>query len=250
MMRRRFLIVFFCAYASGLLFFLPASLLATLLPSLSQDGFTLTDVQGSFWNGEGDLNLHGGGQTITCGRIVWNLALPRLLLGQAELAIGQNFEGRRGKAELTAGPRSVQFRHLDLALPAGLLSLSSPSLTVLNPGGTLVLHSKHFSYEKKQGVHQFDGLVHIDWDQATFLHGKNAGSYQVLLRGRAASLEGEWSTRQGLLLVDGKAVWTAGAPFKMNNRVQLAPHEDASAIEPLFRALCPRGGNECRMSLG
>ena len=251
-MTRRSLLFFLIAYTLGLLAFLPASLVSPLLAQFSNGMATLDTTSGSFWNGEGNLTIHGSGLDIPSGRIAWKLSIPHLFLLSAKISLEQTYADSHGKALLIASPRSIELQHTDLTLPATLLSLSSPSLAILNPGGDLKIRSEQFRHEKKQGVDQFLGALRIDWDSATFLQGKNAGSYQAQIRGNAATVEGELTTRNGgALALEGKASWKAGTPFKLNSQIRLSPNNpDSSGIQPLFRALCPRGGNECRIVMG
>ena len=110
-----------------------------LAGSLSAGGIELQQLSGSFWKGRAGvvfLTLPDGSrrrlenlswQTLP-GRLLHGEAATRLALADGEVS-AQALVGFAGSRTTISG--------LQAALPAGLVSVFAPALTLLKPGGTI-----------------------------------------------------------------------------------------------------------------
>ncbi|MBS1196327.1 MAG: ral secretion pathway protein [Proteobacteria bacterium] len=249
-MKKRLFALFAAAYLLGLLIFLPAALVNTLLRQQSDGQLSLHESSGTLWAGQGRLSFQVQGAARPLGMVSWKISPVHLLLATLQISISQELDGAQGQALLMASPQTIELHQIDVVLPAAVLSTLSPSLMALDPGGNLRIRSENFKQNKAQGISRFDGAIVIDWERATLLQGREAGTYQISIRGNGSSLDGELATRDGALILDGQGNWRTGLPFKMNGHVRLSPDADTSRVMPLFRSLCPNGGSECAISVG
>ncbi len=243
------LICFFgAAYLLGLVIYPPASLMNILLARLGDGWLSVGATSGSFWQGQGQLVVHGQGTAaISLGRISWEISPAQLVLATARISLRQDFEGTAGKLVLSANLLgNIELRQVDVRLPATILSVASPAIAVMDPAGQLDIRSDAF---RVTGNRAFSGQAIIDWHTATLLQ-RDAGSYRLTLTGNGPAIDGDMQTRNGMLILDGKGSWKAGQPLKIDGRAGLAPGDKSVGIMPLFRMICPKGGNECRISRG
>lgn len=249
-MIKRTIAFFAAAYLLGLLVFLPASFVNRFLWQQTKGYLSLSETGGTLWSGQGKLTFGVNHAAQPLGNISWKISPAHLLLATLKVSIRQELDGVQGKALLVASPQTLEMRQVDALIPAAVLSALSSSLTALDPDGKLRIRSDRFKQNQSQGGGNFEGAMVIDWERATLLQGREAGTYQIRIRGNGVSLDGELATREGPLIMDGKGSWRPGAPFKMDGHVRLSPTTHASRIMPLFRTLCPGAATECAIRAG
>lgn len=232
--------------AVGLMAFLPARVVGSLLAAASEGRLSLDQPEGTLWRGQGALYLRVGSAESALGQLAWRASAPGLLLGRLEIAGEQRLGDRPGRFNLQLRPGSVTFNQLDIGLPGAVLAGVSPLLAALQPVGRLGLRSEGFTFAHGRGTAGFSGALQIDWLPASFLGGVQAGDYRLNLQGDGNSpLQGKLVTLGGGLKVDGDLNLAGRAGAQLTAHVRLMPEADKARLMPVFRALCASGKEEC-----
>lgn len=260
--------VFLATYLVALLIFLPATAANSLLQQVSDDRLLLGEVAGSFWSGQGALFIRPApsgepaSQALSLGKISWQIAEIDILHARIGIKVRQNPPAKynqdaskesadaSGEALFHLSSGLLEVQQMDVTLSATTLSVLSPIIAAMAPGGVLRIRTQKFSHEKMGDAHRFDGTALLDWDNATLSDGRTAGNYRIALTGQEAALHGDLATKDGILDLQGKCSWRPGEAFRLNAHVRLLPGGDGTRNNPLLRSLCPKGGDQCTLAIG
>lgn len=248
----------FCASLLGCLVFAPARWLVPLVEHASQGRVQLRNAQGTLWQGQGDLVLHGGAGSQSA------LALPGGIRWQAQphLLWPWQWSGQVHAPCCTPEPWPWQAHWtgtgLRLALPAHQSTWPLPWLNGLGtPWNTVQL----------QGQLQLQTAgLNIDWSPQTLSPQgeltlraldvgsrlstlRTVGSYQLRLESPAGQPPKlALTTLQGDLVLQGEGDWSAGH-FRFRGWAESHP-DRVDALSNLLNLLGQRDGLRARLSLG
>lgn len=244
--------VFIAAYFVALLALAPARLAGNLIERFSSGLLTMSQTVGSVWQGQGQLSIRNHeGKHFPLGLISWTCAGWPLLLAQLEINVQQTLENQSGQLTLRIAPDGVTISKLHAFLPAEPVVTLSPVLSVLSPAGKLEFSTEKFTVQRQASQLKYQGEILALWQPALFLDGVQAGAYRLQLRGNDSPLlEGDLVTLNGKLDLQGKIHLSEKNELRMNGRVRLAPGEESRRLQPVFRALCSDGLEECRLGSG
>lgn len=237
----------------AVLLFAPARWLSTPLAAASGGQLLLEDVQGTVWNGSGQLTLTGGPGSSDAstlpGRLTWQLRptwgrLQARLLADCcmESPLALDLSPRWGGVQLDASDQRSQWPAL------WLTGLGTPWNTI-RAEGQLVLRTTGFGANWVHGRLRLQGQLALDAVDISSRMStlKPMGSYRfVLAGGDTPSLT--LNTTQGSLQLTGSGQWTDGR-LRFKGEASAAP-ERQDALTNLLNIIGRREGARSIITVG
>lgn len=244
----------------GLLAFAPASWLANMVSSLSQQHVLLSDARGTLWNGSAVVVLTGGvgsrDASALPGRAHWTLGFHKsglevrasqacCLNGQVALQITPGL----GRVKLNLVPPSSGA--IGQWPSAWLTGLGTPWNT-LQLQGSIRLSSSGLTLESVQGRWIVTGQAQLNLDHVSSRLStlRPLGSYQLTLQGasEAGGSALALSTLSGALQLNGSGIWGANG-MRFTGEAS-ASEQDQAALQNLLNIIGRRDGARSVISIG
>lgn len=205
----------------------PATLMAYVLASNSQQYLTLANAQGSLWQGDGTVLLTKEQQHLALGKLKWKLSPLPLFLLKLEATLHWN---DNPPAHIVATKQALRIQALACDIPASTLGTLIPSLNTASLGGKVIITSQQLRFTH----HQFEGNANIEWQQASSALSQvnPLGDYLLQLTGQDTTLKLQLTTLSGALLLSGNGQWSAQSGFSFNGIA--SANKDAEALAPLL----------------
>ncbi|NOT65096.1 MAG: type II secretion system protein N [Methylotenera sp.] len=229
-------------FALALLWMAPATLLANAIANKTQQHVLLTQAEGSAWAGNANLVLAGDNveSRVNIGNIRWQVYPMQLLQGRLYLALYQN---AGEPAWLSIDADKTHIEHLNITMPASVISLFVPTLNVAQLGGQFNIATENFTISQQV----LQGKASVNWrDASSPLSAVSPlGSYQTLLDGNGGALNISLSTMSGALQLEGNGSWSAQTGLQFNGTAS-AEASKQKELAPLLHVL----GNEQTLGSG
>jgi general secretion pathway protein N len=226
------------AYAAALIALAPATLIDVRLQRASDGRLRLAEAQGSLWSGAGWIEIRdAGGRAGVAKRLAWRVlpeSLPRARL-VAEVELDQAAK---------PFPVSISLSRMEIAdarvsVPAAVLGLGMPRLAPLRLSGEVLVNISHLSLERGR----MEGDATLQWRAAgsALTPISPLGDYEVRIKAAGSAVHAALSTLEGPLLLEGKGIWSSGAPpsFLATARV---PEQHQEQLAPLLRLIAVERG--------
>ena len=221
------------AFAVGLIYLLPASLIDRHLKANTEGIVRLADARGTIWAGEGYLELRDNGKPAAPPQnVIWRFSPNSVWNGHLEftLTLGQSAQ----PTSVAIGISSITLHQVAFRLPAAVLALAIPKLAPLGLQGDLSIQIEDMRFDKNQTA----GNARLEWVGAgsAMTTVSPLGNYKVELMTQESAVNVVLSTLKGPLLLDGKGKWTfRSAPnFSGTARVPAALQQQLS---PMLRLI-------------
>jgi general secretion pathway protein N len=247
----------FASAAMVVLTMAPASLVALAVRHWSEGRVVLGDPAGTIWNGEADLILATGSAgdaatpgTRLPGRLAWQLAPGRLLLGSVDLTLSDAamldlpLVLRMDRAGATADPDRLR-------LPAGMLQGLGAPWNTIRPGGELQL--------EWDTLHLRDGALHgalrAEWIGASSRLSPIVpfGHYRLLADGIFTGATLQLETVSGPMEMIGNGTIAGGNQLRFHGTARVQPGTDAATatqLSGLISLLGRRDGDGAILNFG
>ncbi len=244
----------------GLVAFAPASWLASMVGSLSQQHLILSDARGTIWNGSAVVVLTGGAGSRDAsalpGRAHWTLGFHRsgleihasqacCLNGQVALQITPGI----GRVKLNLVPSSTGW--IGQWPSSWLTGLGTPWNT-LQLQGSIRLSSSGLTLESVQGRWIVTGQAQLNLENISSRLStlQPLGSYQLTLQGASDSGGSALalSTLSGALQLSGSGMWGANG-MRFTGEAS-ANERDQAALQNLLNIIGRRDGARSVISIG
>ncbi|GAB4121677.1 MAG: hypothetical protein Fur0040_01910 [Sideroxydans sp.] len=220
-----FLLVFLLA----LLVWMPAAMLDAALRQATAGRLSLASAQGTLWRGEGDLLLLHEHRFLSLGHYLWHVS-PRFDSAALEVRLE---DGRQAVTVLAVHPlrRELTLERLQLTLPAQLLPLFAPQLTLYRLGGGMQLTGGPCTLR----AGHYQGTAQLDWRQASsaLTELNPLGDYRITMRGAGDTLGLTLTTLQGKLVLQGDGRITADGRLDFNGTARAAAGQEQALSELL-----------------
>jgi hypothetical protein len=194
-------------YLTLLVVWAPASLLAWVLPQLTQQVVKLDHEQGSLWRGHAERAQvkFASGLELQLGQLNWQLKPLDLFVGQLGYRLELSGAGVDATAVLSAGSAGAALRDVHAELPANWLEQLSPDLALWQPGGRLVFETRYLLLGR---TGKLEGQASLRWlDAVSGRVRPLLGSYRVDVEGADNRLRLKLTTESGPLFLQGAGQW-------------------------------------------
>lgn len=233
--RRRFVLAGVFFYVFFLLGWLPAEVVARLVAERSQNSVFLVNPQGTAWDGSAaSVIVSSPIDQTSIPEIRWHARLDRLVRGQlaAELHAASD-----SKALVATTPSSITLEKASITLPANLLAVVAPALSIWRPTGELKLDTAHFTIGKDGA----DGQATLLWQHAgtSLSRVQPLGNYSVSIMGKKDAAQFVVSTLSGPLQINGQGTWRNKTDWEFNGQAQATQGKQA-ALDDLLKLFARR----------
>ena len=242
-----------CGLVAAVLWFAPASWLASAVLKISDGRLVLAGSQGTVWNGSAQLVLSGGAGSRDAaalpGRLSWQLRPGWRGLHVRIDAACCTPQGLVLEALPSWGGVSLRLSDGQSNWPASLLSgLGTPWNTV-QPEGELRLSSQGMAVDIVQGRVSVAGKAQIEARRMSSRLStlKPMGSYRVSITGGAVTTLG-LETLEGALRLSGNGQW-AGARLRFEGLASAEPGSE-TALSNLLNIIGRRDGARSIITVG
>ena len=242
-----------CGLMAAVLWFAPASWLATAVQKLSNGRLVLAGSQGTLWNGSAQLVLSGGAGSKDAaalpGRLSWQLRPGWSGLHARIDAPCCTPQGLALEALPRWGGVSLRLSDGQSNWPASLLSGLGTPWNTLQPDGELHLSSRGMAVEVVQGRVSVVGTAQIEARRMSSRLStlKPMGSYRVTITGGAVTSLG-LETLDGALRLSGNGQW-AGARLRFGGLASAEPGSE-TALSNLLNIIGRRDGARSIITVG
>ncbi len=230
--------VFAAALIAALIVLAPATLIDARLERASDGRLRLAQAQGSLWSGAGWIEIRDThGSAGVAGRLAWRV-LPGSLM-RAHLVAEVELDQAARPFPVTLSLSRIQIADAGINLPAAALGLGMPRLAPLRLSGDVLVKISHLSVERGR----MEGDATLRWRAAgsALTPLSPLGDYEVRFKALGSALHAALSTLEGPLQLEGKAIWSNGAPpsFVATARV---PAQHREQLAPLLRLIAVERG--------
>jgi hypothetical protein len=216
----------------------PAAWLDRVLAARTQERLRLTDAQGVWWNGSGDIATADGDARVP---LAWRVALAPLVRGELVVELVPRGNGSpSGRVRVQRG--AVDVRELHVRAPAGVVFAFVPTAKALAWGGEIALQSPAFAWQGRtasgtldahwNGARVVAGALALDLGTVTLSSAPNAtdrapGLTAVVRNtGGDVAIDGTITDRDGTLDVALSLAPTASAPAAIGQLLPLIGARD------------------------
>lgn len=228
--RSRFIFAGAFFYVFFLLGWLPAEVVARLVAERSNDTVFLVDPKGTAWDGSAaSVVVISPTDQVSIGEIRWHARLDRLVRGELA-AVLHAADGSRTLVATT--PTSIAFEDTSITLPASIIAVIVPALSIWRPAGELKLDTAHFTV----GNDGTDGQATLLWQHAgtSLSRVQPLGDYSVSINGKKSATRFTVSTLSGPLEVSGQGVWRNRNDWQFNGQAR-ATRAKRAALDDLLK---------------
>lgn len=225
-------------YVGMLIMTAPASLLGTFIHRISHARLSLANCQGTIWNGNATLALRTDqASSMALHTLHWRVSPQALLTGTLRAELDWDDAKTVTPMALTITRDSIILTHVQLPLPAEVISELSPYLKPAQLSGNLMIDSPELTYSDGHLL----GSATARWSQAgsaiSAVH--PLGDYQIDIVSTQNSLSTVLTTRNGALLLEGQGNWSPMQKFHFNGTASATP-----AARPMLSELLHYMGPE------
>lgn len=226
------------AFAAGLVWLLPATLLDRRISNVTSGAIRVAAAEGTVWSGQGYIDLRRDGKPTGYSRYVsWRFIPRSVFQGQLEFAFRLNHSGK--DIPVVFGLSGIELRDVSIDLPAISLEMAMPEILPLGLGGDLSLNLAEVVLNGNQST----GRGRIEWRNVASAMTAVAplGHYQIDIVGELMTRKVAVRTLEGPLQINGEGEWPAGTPpvFRGNARV---PPELQQQLAPMLRLIAAEKG--------
>lgn len=236
---RRFVLAGVLAYFFFLLQWMPAEVLAWLIAKQTQQRVLLTEPKGTFWEGRAKPFISNGTQSLQIEPFRWHFAQNRLIRGQ--LAAQLDFSS--GSSVLLATTAdSVTLENANLRLPASLLGILFPALSLWQPDGIFELKSPSFQLGREPSAGQAD----LVWRNATtsLSRVRPLGDYAFDINANQRGIDYTLKTLSGPLALGGNGYWRSRNDWTFTGNARPKPDRQAELHDLLQLFSRQRNGDQ------
>jgi len=219
------------AFAAGLLIHLPATLLDAQLVRATGGVARLAEARGTIWSGIGYIELRDRSLRSSYALpLAWRFQPLSLLRGQLGFEIELGTENL--PVPLTLSWSGIALSDTRVLLPAAILGLAVPQLSLLELRGDLSLH---ISRLKIVGAHSI-AEASLDWHRAgsALTTVFPLGDYRWDIRSDSSGFEVTMRTLKGPLQLEGRGTWSSGSKPVFQGHAR-SPEPLQPRLAPLLR---------------
>ena len=226
---RRFVFAGILAYLFFLLHWMPADVLAWLVAKQTHQRVLLTEPKGTFWDGRAQPYVSNGTQSLSLDSFHWHFEQSRLLRGQLAAQLNSS-SGSRALLATTAD--SLTLENTELRLPASLLGIIFPALSLWQPDGILELKASAL----RLGGGKPAGQANLLWKNAatSLSRVRPLGDYAVDINANQRGVDYTLKTLNGPLTINGNGYWRSRDDWTFTGYARPRPDRQA-ALQDLLQ---------------
>lgn len=201
---------------------MPAEVLAWAVAKQTAQRLYLTDAKGTVWEGSAKPVVASGTQQLELAPLRWHFVQNRLLRGQVAAQL-DFVTGSR--VMLSTTHDSVTLENADLTLPASLLGIVFPTLSLWQPDGTLQLKTPSLRLASQRP----DGAAQLLWKNAStsLSRVRPLGDYLFDIRAAQRGIDYTLSTLAGPLTLSGHGYWRSRDDWTFTGEARPRPDRQA-----------------------
>lgn len=226
----------------------PATFFANRLAQVTKGVFSLNDVTGSIWAGEGQVVLHAAPKPPTAlGQGKWSMNPFGLVLGRAQVALDLAGSTTEAHAALDLGLSTTRLSNLDIRFPATFAETFYTPAMLIGPAGDVRLTAPTLEIARDGII----GSAEIQWLNASSLVSsvKPLGDYRLQFSAESKVVKLKLETLKGDLRIDGDGQYRVEAK-QLQLNLGVKPSGRAEELEPLLKLLGPdQGQGERKVAL-
>ncbi len=233
------------AYFIFLISLTPASGLAWAISQQSDAALSLTQTQGTIWNGAGRIivnNKHG--QPIDAGRINWHINPWGLLVGAINIHVKAESFHRQLETRVRIRYGEIRLADTKIELSAQGLKELFPAAALISPSGEILITSTSFAIQPKI----LSGKIELHWRNAStaLLHNQTLGDFTLVATADGSQLNLSLLTVTGNLELNASGSWDMLANGELRLSGTARARANANQLQPLLLLLGKDQGNGVR----
>lgn len=233
--RRRFILAGVFFYVFFLLGWVPAEVVARFAAQRSNNTVFLVDPKGTAWDGSASrVVIASPAEQVAIEQVRWHARLSRLVRGElaAQVQISDH-----SNALIVTTPRSITLEDARLRLPANLLSVLAPNLSIWRPSGEFRIDTTGFTV----GNEGSKGQAILLWRHAgtNLSRVQPLGDYTASVEGSGKAINFVVSTQKGPLHVSGQGTWRSKTAWQFNGQARATEGKQA-ALDDLLKLFSSR----------
>jgi len=195
---------------------------------------SLSDVQGTVWNGSAALALQAG---TPIANVRWHFLASRLASARIAYAIDAAGAALQAHGEVARGIGAVEARGVTARGDAAGVSALVPLAAAWRPQGEFLLDAPALAWDGRA----VRGTARAEWREASLAISdvRPLGSYRVEVRADGGPARIEVSTLEGPLRIAGHGTFAPPGALAFSGEAR-AQGNAAAALEPLLDLLGPR----------
>lgn len=220
--KRRLIFAGILAYLFFLLQSMPAEVLAWAVAKQTAQTLYLADPKGTVWEGSANPVVTNGTQQLELAPLRWHFMQNRLLRGQ----VAAQLDFATGSRVLLATTHdSVTLENADLTLPASLLGVIFPALSLWQPQGALQIKTPSLRLASQRS----DGEAQLLWRSAStsLSRVRPLGDYSFDIRAAQRGVDFTLSTLAGPLTLGGRGYWRSRNEWTFTGQARPRPDRQA-----------------------
>lgn len=220
--KRRLIFAGILAYLFFLLQSMPAEVLAWAVAKQTAQKLYLADPKGTVWEGSATPVVANGTQQLELAPFRWHFVQNRLLRGQ----VAAQLDFVTGSRVLLATTHdSVTLENADLAMPASLLGIVFPTLSLWQPNGTLELKTPSLRLAAQRSI----GEAQLLWKSAStsLSRVRPLGDYSFGIHAAERGIDYKLDTLSGVLTLNGHGYWRSRDDWTFAGQARPRPDRQA-----------------------
>lgn len=233
------------AYFIFLISLTPASGLAWVISQQSDAALSLSQTQGTIWNGAGRIIVNAKhGQPIDAGRINWHINPWGLLIGAINIHVQAESSHRKIETSVSIRYGKIQLADTKIELSAQGLKELFPVAALAAPSGVISITSARFGIKPNK----LSGKVEMLWRNAStaFLNNQTLGDYKLVATADGSQLNLKLLTVKGVLDVNATGIWNLLASGELRLSGTAHARANANQLQPLLVLFGRDQGNGVR----
>lgn len=233
--RRRFILAGAFFYVFFLLGWLPAEVVAHLVAERSNKTVFLVDPKGTAWDGSASrVVIASSAEQVGIEQVRWHARLDRLVRGEMAAQVQMS---ERSSALIVTTPRSITLEDARLSVPANLLAVLAPNLSIWRPSGEFEIDTAGFTI----GSDGAKGRATLVWQHAgtSLSRVQPLGDYAASVDGNNKAVDFVVSTLRGPLQISGQGTWRSKSDWQFNGQARATEGKQA-ALDDLLKLFSRR----------
>jgi len=234
------------AYAGCLLAFAPATLLDALVARGSSGRMRIAEARGTFWTGNGQLEVRDLTGSRGIGRqLSWHLQPQFLVRGR--LVFDLRVADSAKSFPLGISPSRIEISEAQLDFPAAALGLAVPSVGIIGPTGELSIHIDRMAITGNSAV----GNMKVLWRSAgsSLTPMSPLGDYELTVESGPSGFDTALRTLTGPLHLDGRGSTRRESPHPFSVTARVDPQFQPLLIPFLRLIAVEREGGKFELQL-
>jgi len=203
-------------------------------------GLSLSDVNGTVWNGSAALATQAG---VPITHVRWRFVASRLASARIAFAVDAAGAALQARGELSRGLGGIEAHGVTARGDAAALTALVPLAAAWRPQGAVTLDAPALAWDGRTAR----GSARAEWRDASLAISdvRPLGSYRVDVRADGGPARFDVATLDGALRVAGHGTFAPPDALAFSGEAR-AQGNSAAALEPLLNLLGPRRADGAR----